>query len=254
MPFEEQGGRVEVLRPYGQQPDGSFNHGIDFKTRNFLVAAVADGVVCGAMNGRSGATLVMRHGDYTVEYSGLKTRMAQLDQKLTAGMVVGMTGDELRIRVAYLDEEIPPLEFLTMVYGNIKMLQQTGRLDNPDFETIEMDVPTDYDNHRDEIERLMLRWYPSYLQALHTGDYILPRQTELSLRNIFSWASVRQFFFRRIPHPGNPGGLDESAVPMACKVQNLLIADFLNYLALREQIYLLTLTEPLKKKFLTQPY
>ena len=253
MPFEEREGRVEILRNYGEQPDGSFNHGIDFKTKNFLIAAVADGVVCGAMNDRKSAVLMLQHGDYQVEYR-LKNRFAQVDQQVKAGMVVGMAGDSLHIRVKYLDEEIPPIEFLTMIYGNIKMLQQTGKLENPEFETIEMDVVTDYDDEREEIERLMLRHYPSYLQALSTGDYLLPTQTEMSLRNIFSWASVRQFFFRKIPHLGNPGGLDESAIPMACKVQNLLIADFLNYLALREQIYLSTMGDPLKKKYLSQPY
>lgn len=253
MPFEEREGRVEILKQYGEQPDGTFNHSLDFKTRNFLIAAVADGVVCGAMKDRKGAVLILQHGDYQVEYR-LKTRMAQVDQKVTAGMVVGMAADSLSVRVRYLDEEIPPIEFLTMIYGNIKMLQQTGKLENPEFETIDMDVVTDYDDEREEIERLMLRHYPSYLQALSSGDYMLPTQTEMSLRNIFSWASVKQFFFRKIPHLGNPGGLDESAIPMACKVQNLLIADFLNYLALREQIFLSTMGDPLKKKYLTQPY
>ena len=37
-------------------------------------------------------------------------------------------------------------------------------------------------------------------------------------------------------------------VPLACKVQNLLIADFLNYLALRHGIYLSTLSEVLDRK------
>ena len=165
-----------------------------------------------------------------------------------------MAGDSLHIEVKYQDEEINPMEFLTMIYGNIKMLLQTGKIATPEFETIDMDVPTDYDDDSEEIERLMLQWYPSYLADLANGDYLLPTQTEMSLRNIFSWAAVRQFFFRTIPHLGNPGGLDESSVPLACKAQNLLIGDFLNYLAIRQQIYLSTLADGLKKKSMSQPY
>ena len=37
-------------------------------------------------------------------------------------------------------------------------------------------------------------------------------------------------------------------MPLVCKVQNLLIADFLNYLALRHNVYLSTMSELLKKK------
>ena len=81
MPFEEKKGRVEILRPYGESSDGSFNHGVDFRTRNFLIASVADGQVCGAMNDRNGASMMLQHGDYLVTYSSLKTRFAQVDQK-----------------------------------------------------------------------------------------------------------------------------------------------------------------------------
>jgi hypothetical protein len=41
-------------------------------------------------------------------------------------------------------------------------------------------------------------------------------------------------------------------MPIAAKVQNLLIGDFLNYLALRQQIFLSTLSESDKKKDVTQ--
>ncbi|MGL5894173.1 MAG: M23 family peptidase, partial [Bacteroidales bacterium] len=38
-----------------------------------------------------------------------------------------------------------------------------------------------------------------------------------------------------------------------CKVQSILIADFLNYLALRQNVYLSTMNEVLKKKFTMMP-
>jgi hypothetical protein len=40
----------------------------------------------------------------------------------------------------------------------------------------------------------------------------------------------------------------DRAMPLAAKVQNLLIADFLNYLALRHQIFLSTMDAASKKK------
>ena len=45
----------------------------------------------------------------------------------------------------------------------------------------------------------------------------------------------------------NPLGLGHRALPLAGKVQNLLIRDFLNYLALRHEIFLNTTDEELKK-------
>lgn len=42
-------------------------------------------------------------------------------------------------------------------------------------------------------------------------------------------------------------------MPLACKVQNLLIADFLNYLALRHDVYLSTMDEGVKKNFTGKP-
>jgi hypothetical protein len=48
-------------------------------------------------------------------------------------------------------------------------------------------------------------------------------------------------------------GVADRAMPLAAKVQNLLIADFLNYLALRHQIFLSTMDAASKKKDMTKP-
>ena len=249
MPFEEREGRVELLKPYGEG-----NNGVDFKTHNYLLAAVADGKVVGAMNGRDGVSLIFQHGEYQLTYSGMKQRFAQIDQKVKAGMVVGVSGESLHIEVRYRDELINPMEFLTMIYGNIKILQQSGKLENPQFETIAMDVPTAYDEQQAEIEQLMYRFYPSYLEDLRSGAYLLPSRIEASLRNVFSWAAVKQFFGRVPRSLANPAGLDESAIPLAVKAQNLLIEDFLNYLAIRQQIFLSTIADEVKKKNTIGPY
>jgi hypothetical protein len=39
-------------------------------------------------------------------------------------------------------------------------------------------------------------------------------------------------------------------MPIAVKVQNLLIGDFLNYLALRHNVYLSTMDDVVKKNFM----
>ena len=51
----------------------------------------------------------------------------------------------------------------------------------------------------------------------------------------------------------NPLGLGRKALPLACKVQNLLIADFLHYLALRHEVYLSGMGGDVKKNFMTKP-
>lgn len=45
----------------------------------------------------------------------------------------------------------------------------------------------------------------------------------------------------------NPLGMGVRSIPIAARVQNLLIGDFLNYLALRHQIFLSSLSDHEKK-------
>ena len=52
MPFEEKDRDVQLTLRYGKQKhpktgESFFHHGIDFKTNNYFLAAVADGVVSG---------------------------------------------------------------------------------------------------------------------------------------------------------------------------------------------------------------
>ena len=61
-------------------------------------------------------------------------------------------------------------------------------------------------------------------------------------------ASARNYFFEMIPSMENPMGLGRRSIPMAAKVQNLLLEDFLGYLALEHGTYLSTWDEGLKKK------
>jgi hypothetical protein len=56
-----------------------------------------------------------------------------------------------------------------------------------------------------------------------------------------------------MPSMANPLGIGNRCMPLATKVQNLLIADFLNYLAMRHQVYLSTMDEVLKKNSKSKP-
>jgi hypothetical protein len=248
MPFEQKNGDVTMTRGYGEQPDGSFHHGVNFETNRFILHAVADGVVSGiGSNPELGLFQVIRYGKYEVTYGHLANALVGFGTKVKAGSVVSISGDLLHMEVKYNGEELNPIDFLTMIYGNIKMTGESAELD-----TLDMDIPTDYDDDRAEIENLMLRFFPTYLSDVNSGQYRVPDRTEQSLRNIFSLSAIKNYFFELLPSYSNPMGLGQRAMPIAAKVQNLLIGDFLNYLALRQQIFLSTLSESDKKKDVTQ--
>ena len=120
------------------------------------------------------------------------------------------------------------------------------------FETLDMDIPTEFDDDREEIEELMLRFYPDYLSEIGNGQYQVAERTAQSLRNIFSLAAIRSYFYETIPSLANPLGIGTRSMPIAAKVQNLLIGDFLDYLAIRHGLFLSTLDGNGKKKDLTK--
>ena len=140
-----------------------------------------------------------------------------------------------------------------MLYGNLKSMEQQGKVGIPEFVTIDMDVHTAYDKDRKEIEELMIRYIPDYLHDLYKGLYMVPEHTELALLNIFALSTSKGYFFEELPSMANPLGLGVHSVSIAEKVQNLLIGDFLNYMALRHHVFLSSLSALEKKKHTTQP-
>lgn len=254
MPFEERDGEVKLLLGYGEQThpktgDKFFHHGVDFDTHRYILAAVADGVVTGiGSNPTHGLFQVTRYGKYEVTYAHLARAMAPFGAKVKAGSVMAISGDLLHIEVRYDGEEINPIDFLTMLYGNLKMMRQQGHTGMPDFDTLEMEIPTDYDDDQEEIEELMLRFYPDYLSEIGNGQYQVGDRTAQSLRNIFSFSAIYNYFYEVIPSLANPLGIGPRSMPIAAKVQNLLIGDFLDYLAFRHGVFLSTLDENSKKK------
>lgn len=259
MPFEERKGEVNMTLGYGKQPhpvtqEVFFHHGVDFATHRYILAAVADGVVSGiGSTPTHGLFQVIRYDKYEVTYAHLANALAAFGTRVRAGSVVGISGDLLHVEVKYDGQEINPMEFLAMIYGNLLTMRQQGHPGIPELETMEIDIPTAYDDDREEIEELMLRFYPEYLLEVGNGSYRVPEHTEQSLRNIFSLSTVKNYFYEMIPSLANPLGIGSRSMPIAAKVQDLLIGDFLNYLALRHEIFLSTLSESDKKKRLSKP-
>lgn len=255
MPFEERNGDVQMSLGYGKQKhpqtgETFFNHGVDFKVNNYLLSAVATGKVTGLGNDAiHGIYQVTRYGDYEVIYSHLSNVFANYGKEVKAGQVIAVSGSSLHIEVKYKGEELNPLEFLTMIYSNLKVMEQHGRPGAaPQFVTLDMDVRTAYDKDQKEIEDLMMRFFPDYMTDMSKGIYVLPEHTELALRNIFTMSAMKHYFFETIPSMANPLGMGAKSIPIAERVQNLLIADFLNYLALRHQIFLSSMSAVEKKK------
>ena len=238
MPFEEKNKDVEMSLGYGKQKhpktgEKFFHHGIDFDVKHYLLSAVATGKVSGLGNDAiHGIYQVIRYGNYEVTYSHLSNVFANYGQVVKAGQVVAVSADMLHMEVKYNGEEMNPLEFLTMIYGNLKTMEQQGQVGAvPQFVTIDMDVHTMYDKDQKEIEELMMRFFPDYMSDMSNGLYSIPEHTELALRNIFTMSAMKNYFYETLPSMANPLGMGARSIPLAEKVQNLLIADFLNYLA-----------------------
>lgn len=254
MPFEEPARKdVQMSLGFGEQKnpvtgEAFFHHGIDFNVNHYLLAAVASGTVSAVGSDEThGIYQTVRYGKYEVTYRHLSNVFANFSQSVKAGQTIAVSGDLLHIEVKFDGEEINPLEFLTMLYGNIKALEHNSEMGINESENFEMTIPSPYDTDRQEIETLMLRFLPSYFEDLQRGTYSLPEHTEQSLRNIFSLGASKHYFYETMPSMSNPLGIGMRSMPMASKVQNLLIADFLNYLALCHQVYLSTMDKVLKK-------
>ena len=171
MPFEEQQGKdVELSLGYGEQTDPAtgekfFPHGIDFNVRCYMLSALASGIVSGVGNDSGhGICQTIRYGQYEVTYGHLSNVFAQFGRQVKAGQTVAMSGDLLHVGVKFKGEEMDPLEFLAMLYGNIKAMQEAGGDSAGGF--YDGAPETDYERDREEIERLMFRFLPLYMDDL----------------------------------------------------------------------------------------
>jgi len=255
MPFEDRDGQVNLTLPYGEQVhpqtgERFFHHGVDFQTQFYVLYALADGRVVGVgSDSRHGLCVQIQYGSYRIKYAHLSSVCVVFGQEVTARMMVGVSSHLLHLEVHFGEEEINPIDFITMLYSNMKIFGMDATSSQPEIITLDVDITTDYDTHKEEIEDLMLRYYPAYMDEISRGSYQVGKQTEQSLKNVFTASALRNYFFEILPSFSNPLGISSKAAPIAGKVQNLLLSDFLNYMALRHGIFLSGLSEDEKKKW-----
>ncbi len=260
MPFEERNGDVQMSLGYGEQKhpktgEDFFHHGVDFNVDHYLLSALASGTVSGMGNDPvHGIYQRVRYGKYEVTYGHLSHVYANFGQLVRAGQTISISDRLLHLEVTFDGEELNPIEFLTMLYGNIKVMQQSGFIAEDTDDTGFPDAPfsTKYDEDRKKIEELMMQFLPDYFTDIIRGLYQVTEHMEQSLRNLFSVGAAKEYFYEKLPSISNPLGLGKKAMPLAMKAQNLLIEDFLNYLALRQNIYLHAMSDGLKKKPMTK--
>lgn len=260
MPFAlEEKEELPITLGFGQQrhpmTGEEFNHlGVDFAVKERDLYAIATGMVVGIGNDAMHDNyIVAKYGKYEVTYGHITEAYYQYGSQIEAGKKIGKSGDFLHVGVRFNGTDIDPMEFLTMVWGNIQQLAAMGIKAQPTEDNLgAKKVKNSYEKDQDSILMLMLRWLPSYMNALRTGSYAPPQRSEQSLRNIFANAASKNYFFESMPSVGNPLGLSDRSVPLVEKIQDILIGDFLSYLALNHNIYPSTWDENEKKNFLVK--
>ena len=255
MPFEaSEEEEVQVSLGFGEQKHPLtgevFNHrGVDFITHGLPLFALATGTVVGAGTDAIHENyVIVKYGKFEVKYGHLSEAYVQYGMPVYAGLQIAKSGDFLHFEVNYQGEALDPMEFLAMIYGNIAQLEAMGMKGAYRLANMGVKVKTDYDADQEEILQMMLRWWAVYMNDIRLGRYAPSARMEQSLRNVFAQSADRSYFFETIPNYGNPLGLSSRGAPLASKVQNLLIGDFLNYMALRHDTYLSTWDDDVKKK------
>lgn len=257
MPFMDIEGKVETLLEYGEQKhprtgEPFFHHGVDFKCKNRELYAVASGVVSGMYSDRvTGFNLVITYGDYDVIYHPLLNSKVQIGQTVRAGQVVGVSGNFLHVGVKYKDEEVPPMEFLQMIYGNWAMNTPQNPDGTTSTPTFDSGIKTKYDDDQEEILSLFKKFMVPYFYDVSKGNYTVPDDTVSSLQGIFREAKEKRMYFETIPSIMNPLGLGQRSFSLASVLIELLITDFLSYLGQRQRVFLSSATEDEKKNFMT---
>lgn len=87
------------------------------------------------------------------------------------------------------------------------------------------------------------------MNELRLGSYTPSDRMQTTLKHVISEAAERNYFFEKLPDMANPLGLTGRSLPVAEKIQNLLIEDFLSYAWLRMMLVLLPGTRLKKKTF-----
>lgn len=248
---------LNVILPFGEQQHPKtgekFQHkGIDYAIKDRPLYAIASGMVIGAGHDAIHENyIVTRYGKYEVTYGHVSEAYAPYGTNVMAGQEIAHAGDFLHLGVRFNGKELDPENFLAMIWANIQQLAAMGVSKQPTNETLgQKKITTKYDDSQEEIMSLMLRWLPTYMNELRTKVYTPPRKMEMSLRNILAKAADKNYFYETIPNLSNPLGLSDRSAPLVEKIQEILIEDFLSFLAVRQGIYPSSWDDTQKKNFL----
>jgi hypothetical protein len=259
MPFEaSEEEEVQVSLGFGEQTHPMtgerFHHsGVDFAAHDLPLFALATGTVVGVGTDAVHENyIITKYGKFEVKYGHVSEAYLTYGMPVNAGQQIARSGNFLHFEVNCEGQVLDPMEFLAMIYGNIAQLEAMGIKGHYRLANMGVKVQTDYDADQEELLQMMLRWLPVYMNDIRLGRYVPPARMEQSLRNIFAQSADRSYFFETIPNYGNPLGLSSRGAPLASKVQNLLIGDFLNYMALRHDTYLSTWGDDVKKNFVNR--
>ena len=243
---------VSVILDYGEQINPStgekFNHsGIDLSVpKDQPLLACADGMVTGLGNDDvHGRTITVRYGNFYVTYGHVKAYLKEYGDRVAARDNIARSGSFVHFGVLYKGETIDPNEFLDLIAANINALEVLGK----DMKSDEaMPTNTEYDRYADSISVLLVRFFGSYMSDLRTGTYRPSPAFEEKMRNLFVSTASQNYFYEQMPTVTNPLGLTDRAAPLASKAQDLLLTDFLHYVAVKHHVFVQDWTDEQKKK------
>lgn len=256
MPFAlDEKEELNVILPFGEQTHPKtgekFQHqGVDYAVKDKPLYAIASGMVIGAGHDAVHENyIIARYGKYEVTYGHISEAYTPYGTNVKAGQEIAHAGEFLHMGVRFNGKELDPDNFIAMIWANIQQLAAMGITHQPTAEVLgNKKIVTKYDDCQDEIMALMLRWLPTYMNELRTKAYTPPKRMEASLKNILSKAADKNYFYETIPNLGNPLGLSGRSAPLVEKIQEILIEDFLGFLAVRQGIYPQSWDESQKKK------
>lgn len=242
---------------YGKQKNPKtgedFVHqGVDLLVKDKPLYAVASGYIIGmGQNSTLENYIVAKYGKYEVTYGHVSKAFKNYGMEVKAGDEIAQSGDFLHLGVRFDGEDIDPKEFLSMLWANIQQLAAMGIKAMPTNEKLgNKSIKTNFDDVKDEVLMMMFQWLPSYMNDIRTTAYAPPTRLATVLRNTFTQAANKNYFFEKIPDVGNPLGLSSRSAPLAEKIQNLIIEDFLAYMASQHSVYPSSWDEQQKKNFL----
>lgn len=258
MPFSlKEDEELQITLGYGKQKNPKtgedfIHQGIDLLVKDKTLYAIASGYIIGmGQNATLDNYIVAKYGKYEVTYGHVSQAFKNYGMKIKAGDEIAQSGDFLHLGVRFDGKDIDPNEFLPMVWANIQQLAAMGIKAMPTTEKLgNKDINTNFDANKDEILMMMLQWFPNYMNDIRIEAYTPPQRFDAALRNVFTQAASKNYFFEKMPDVGNPLGLSSRSAPLAEKIQNLLIEDFLGYMVSKHSIFPSNWDEQQKKNFL----